>query len=235
MRYHRCQQPGHIARHCRAPAPIPARRRQPSVAASPAPEIEARDSVMPTAAVEPDERSNGVDRKGVLSLTNTSSDAAAVSQVSSSKPQGQRRRARRKTALPRSPDVVPHPEDAETGCVAIACRQPTSIVPQVEPVESHLRQSIVGGAQKGPVICDAPQQEPSPFVSALGVRKFVISPSRIIRNRRWYILPCRAIATEEQCVSTVDEAPLPQARCRPSIGHQPPGLVRLPVGSGPEF
>ena len=101
-RCHRCQQPGHIARYCRAPAPIPAGRRQPSVAANPAPEIDARDSAVPTAAVERDERSNGVDRKGVLSLTDTSSDAAAVSQASSSKHRGQRRRARRETVSPRS-------------------------------------------------------------------------------------------------------------------------------------
>ena len=33
-------------------------------------------------------------------------------------------------------------------------------------------------------------------------------------------MPCRMIATEEQCVTTVNEAPLPQARRRPSIGHQ---------------
>ena len=233
MRCHRCQQQGHIARHCRAPAPIPAGRRQPSVAASPAAEIDARDSAVPTAAVERDERSNGVDRNGILSLADTSSYAAVVNQAN--KPRGQRRRARRKSASPRSHDVVPHPEDAETGCEAIACRRPTNIVPQVEPVESYLGQSIVGGTQKAPVISDAPQQDPPPFVSAVGVRKFDISPPRIIRNRGWYIVPCIAVATEEQCVTTVDEAPLPQARRRPSIGHQPPRLVRRPVGSGPGF
>ena len=235
VRCHRCQQPGHIARHCRAPAPIPAGRRQPSVAANPAPEIDARDSAVPTAAVERDERSNEVDRKGVLSLTDTSSDAAAVSQVSSSKPRGQRRRARRKTGSPRSPDVVPYPEDAETGCVAIACRRSTNTGPLVEPVESRLGQSTASAVKKSSVIRDAPQQEPPPCVSAVGVRKFDISSPRIIRNRGWYIVPCRAIATEEQCVTTVGEAPLPQARRRPSIGHQPPRLVRRPVGSGPGF
>ena len=87
-RFYRCQQPGHIARHCRAPAPIPAGRRQPSVAANPAPEIDARASAMPTAAVERDERSNGVDRESVRSLTDTSSNAAAVSQVSPNKSRG---------------------------------------------------------------------------------------------------------------------------------------------------
>ena len=106
VRCHRCQQPGHIARHCRAPAPIPAGRRQPVVANS-APECDARNSAVPAAAVEPDKRSNGVDRKSVLSLTDTTSDAGAVSQASSSKPRGQRRRSRRKTASPRFPDVVP--------------------------------------------------------------------------------------------------------------------------------
>ena len=74
----RCQQPGHIARHCKAPATIPAGRRQPSVTASPAPKIDARNSAVPTAGVERQERSNGVDRKGVLSLTDSSSDAAGV-------------------------------------------------------------------------------------------------------------------------------------------------------------
>ena len=103
---HRCQQPGHIAGHCRAPAPIPAGRRQPVVANS-APECDARNSAVPAAAVEPDKRSNGVDRKSVLSLTDTASDAGAVSQASSSKPRGQRRRSRRKNASPRFPDVVP--------------------------------------------------------------------------------------------------------------------------------
>ena len=56
VRCHRCQQPGHIARRCRAPVPIPAGRRQPSVTASPAPEIDARDSAVPTVAVERDKR-----------------------------------------------------------------------------------------------------------------------------------------------------------------------------------
>ena len=145
LRCHRCQQPGHIARHCRAPAPIPAGRRQASVAANPAPEIDARDSAVPTAAVERDERPNEVDRESVRSLTDTSSNTAAVCQVSPNKPRGQRRRARRKNASPRSPDEVPDPE---TGCVAVSCRSPTNIVPREEHVESRLRQSIAGGAQK---------------------------------------------------------------------------------------
>ena len=101
LRCHRCQQPGHIARHCRAAPPIPAGRRQPSEAANPAPEIDARDSAVSTAAVERDERSNGVDRESVRSLTDTSSNMAAVSQVSPDKPRGRRRRARRKNASPR--------------------------------------------------------------------------------------------------------------------------------------
>ena len=123
LRCHRWQQPGHIARHCRAPAPIPAGRRQPSVAANSAPKIEARDSAVPTAAVERDERSNGVDRKGVLSLTNTSPYAAAVSQVCPNKPRGQHRRARRKNASPRPPPPPPDEiPDPEIGCVAVSCR-----------------------------------------------------------------------------------------------------------------
>ena len=145
LRCHRCQQPGHIARHCRAPAPIPAGRRQASVAANPAPEIDARDSAVPTAAVERDERPNEVDRESVRSLTDTSSNTAAVCQFSTNKSRGQRRRARRKNASPRSPDEVPDPE---TGCVAVSCRSPTNIVPREEHVESRLRQSIAGGAQK---------------------------------------------------------------------------------------
>ena len=86
LRCHRCLQPGHIARRCKAPEPIPVERLQPSVAANPAPEIDARDSAAPTAAVERDERSNGVDRESVRSLTDTSSNTAAVSQVSPNKP-----------------------------------------------------------------------------------------------------------------------------------------------------
>ena len=73
---------------------------------------------MPTAAVERDERSNGVDRESVRSLTDTSSNVAAVSQ-SSSKPRGQRRRARCETASPRSSDEIPDPEDPEAGCVRV--------------------------------------------------------------------------------------------------------------------
>ena len=231
VRCHRCQQPGHIARHCRAPAPIPAGRRQPSVAANPAPEIDARDSAVPTATVERDERSNEVNRESVRFLTDTSSNTAAVSQVFPNKSRGQRRRARRKTASPRSPDEL---LDPETGCVAVSCRSPTNIVPREEHVESRLRQAIAGGAQKASVIPDAPQYESPPCVSDGGVRKVDVSP-KIVRNPGWYIVPCRAIATEEQCVTTVDEAPLPRARCRPSLGHQPPRLVTRPVGSGPGF
>ena len=50
------------------------------------------------------------------------------------------------------------------------------------------------------------------------------------RDRRWYIEPCRAIATEKQFVTIVNEALLPQARRRPSIGHQPPRFARRPAG-----
>ena len=84
-------------------------------------------------------------------------------------------------------------------------------------MESRLRQSIAGGAQKAFAIPDAPQYDSPPCVSAGAVRKVDVSPA-IIRNRGWYIVPCRGVATEEQCVTTVDEAPLPQARRRPSLG-----------------
>ena len=97
----------------------------------------------------------------------------------------------------------------------------------MEPVGSCLGQSIARGVQKASAIRDAHKHESTPCVSAVGVRK--LTHPRIIRNRGWYIVPCRAIATEEQCVTTVDEAPLPQARRRPSIGHQPPRIVRRPV------
>ena len=86
LRCHRCQQPGHILRHYRTTSTLPAGRRQTSVVASSAPECYARDSAMPTAALELDKRSNGVDRKGVLSLTDTSSGAAVVSQASPASP-----------------------------------------------------------------------------------------------------------------------------------------------------
>ena len=187
LRCHRCQQPGHIARHCTAPALIPTGRRQPSVAANPAPEIDARDSAVPTAAVERDERSNEVDRESVRSLTDTSSNTAAVSQVSPNKSRGQRRRARRNNASPRPPDEMPDPE---TGCVAVSCHRPTNTVPQVEPAEPRLGQSVAGGVQKASATPVAPQHESTPCVSAVGVRKFDISPPRIIRNHGWYIVQC---------------------------------------------
>ena len=231
LRCHRCQQPGHIARSCGAPAPIPAGRRQPLVAANPAPGIDARDSVVPTAAVERDELSNGVDRESVRSLTDTSSNTAAMSQVFPSIPRGQRRRARRKNASQRPADEMPEPE---TGCVAFSSRRPTNTVPRVESVESCLGQSVAGGVQKASAIRDAPQHESPPCVSDGGVRKVDLSP-KIVRNLGWYIVPGRTIATEEQCVTNVDEAPLPRVRRRPSIGHQPPRFVRRPVASGPGF
>ena len=206
VRCHRCQQPGHIARRCRAPAPVPAGRRQPSVAANPAPEIDVRDSAVPTAAVKRTERSNGVVRESVRSLTDTSSNTAPVSQVFPNKPRGQRRRARRKNVSPRPPDVMPDPE---TGCVAVSCRRPTDTVPRVESMESCLGQSPARGVQKASAIRDAPQYESPPCVSDWGVREVDVSP-KILRNPGWYIVPCRAIATEEQCVTTVDAAPLPR-------------------------
>ena len=186
---------------------------------------------MPTAAVERDERSNEVDRESVRSLTDTRSNTAAVSQVSPNKPQCQRRRARRKTASPRPPDEM---LDPETGCVAVSCRRPTNTVPRAKPLESCLFQSTARGVQKASAIRDAPQHESPVCVSGGGVRKVDVSP-KIVRNIGWYIVPCRAIATEEQCVTNVDEAPLPQARRRPSLGHQLPRFVRRPVGSGPGF
>ena len=161
---------------------MPAGRCQSSVAANPAPEVDARDSAVHTAAVERDERSNGVDRESVRSLTDTCSNTATVSQVSPNKPRGQRRRARRKTASPRSPDEVPDPE---TGCVAVSCRSPTNIVPREEHVEPRLRQSIAGGAQKASAIPDAPQYGSTPCVSAGVVRRVDVSPT-ITRNRGWY-------------------------------------------------
>ena len=118
VRCHRCQHPGRIARHCRAPVPVPAGRRQTLVVAISVPEGDARDSRVPTVAVEPNKRS--------------SSGAAAVSQVSSDK----RRRARRKIASPRSPDEMPDPEDPEARRAAVSCRRQNNTVPRVEPVKS---------------------------------------------------------------------------------------------------
>ena len=182
VRCHRCQQPGHIARHCRVPAPVMAGGRQNSVVASSAPECDAGDSAVPTVAVELHKRSNGVDRKGVLSLTDTSSGTAAVSQVSSSKPRGQLRRERRKTVSPRSPIEMPALEDPETGCVTVSCRRPTNTVPRVVPVKSCLRQSIASSATR-----DASGHEPARCVSPGGVRKFGLSPPKFVRHRVRYI------------------------------------------------
>ena len=169
--------------------------------------------------------------ESVRSLIETSSNTAPVSQVSSNKPRGQRRRARRKNASPRPPDEMPDPE---TGCMAVSCRRPTNTAPRVELVESRVGQSIAGWTQKASALRDAPQHESPVCVSGGGVRKVDVSP-KIVRNLGWYIMPCSAIATEEQLVTTVDEAPLPQATRRPSLGHQPPIFVRRPVGSGPAF
>ena len=105
MRCHRCQHPGRIRSHCRAPVPVPTGRRQTLVVAIFFPEGDARDSTVPTVAVEPNKRS--------------SSGAAAVSQVSSDK----RRRARRKIDSPRSPDEMPDPEDPEARRAAVSCRR----------------------------------------------------------------------------------------------------------------
>ena len=230
VRCHRCQQPGHIARHCRAPAPIPAGRRQPSVAANSAPECDARNSAVPAATIEPDKRSNGVDRKSVLSLTDTISGAGAVSQASCNKPRGQRRRSRRKTASPRFPDVVPHPEDAETGCMAIAYRRPSNIVPQVEPAESHLGQSIASGTLKASAIRDASQQEAPRYLSTGGIRKFDLFPPKFVTHRMFYIYNTgRPVPPEEQSVTTVDEASLHQLHRRPPPCRQPQRAVCRPV------
>ena len=125
---------------------------------------------MPTAALELDKRFHGVDRKAVLSLTDTSSDAAAVGQASN-KPLGQRRRSRQKTASPPSSDEMPGPEDPETGCVTVSCRRPTITVPRVVPDKSCLRQSIAAST-----IRDASEHEPPRCVSSGGVRKFDLSP-----------------------------------------------------------
>ena len=218
-RCHRCQQPGHIARHCRAPAPIPAGRRQPSVAANPAPEIDARASAVPTAAVERDERSNGVD----------SSNVAAVSQ-SSSKPRGQRRRARRETASPRSSDEMPDPEDPEPGCVAVSCRGPTNTVPRVAPVELRLCQSIASGTLKASAIRDASQQEAPRCLSTGGIRKFDLFPPKFVTHRMFYIYNTgRPVPPEEQSVTTVDEASLHQLHRRPPPCRQPRRAVCRPV------
>ena len=156
MHCHRCQQPGHIVRHCRAPAPVRTGRHKPSVTASAAPDGDARASAVPTVAVEREKRSYGVDRKGVLSLTDTSSEALAVSQASSNKPRGQHRRARRKATSPRSHDEMPDLENPETGCTGVLCRRPTNTVTGVEPVESRPGQLIAGGIQKACAIRDAP-------------------------------------------------------------------------------
>ena len=228
-RCHRCQQPGHIARYCRAPAPIPVGRRQPSVAANPAPKIDARDSAVPTAEVERDERSNGVDRESARSLTDTSSNAAAVSQ-SSSKPRGQRRRARRETASLRSSDEIPDPEDPEAGCVAVSCRRPTNTVPRVAPVESRLCQSIASGTLKASAIRDASQQEAPRCLSTGGIRKFDLFPPKFVTHRMFYIYNTgRPVPPEEQSVTSVDEASLHQLHRRPPPCRQPQRAVCRPV------
>ena len=226
MGCHCCQQSGHIARHCRTPAPVPAGRCQTSVIASSALECDARDLAVPTAALELDKRSNRVDRKGVLSLTYTSSDAAAVSQVSSSKPQGQRRRSRQRTTSPQSADEMPDPEDPETGSVTVLCHRPTNTVPRVVLVKSGLRQSIAASA-----IRDASGHEPPSCVSSRGVRNFDLSPPTFVRHHVCYIYNTgRPVPPEEQSVTKVDEAPLHQVHPRPWPCRQLQRAVCRPVG-----
>ena len=145
-----------------------------------------------------------------------------MSQASCSKPRGQRKRSRRKTASPRFPDVVPHPEDAETGCVAIAYRRPTNIVPEVEPAESHLGQSIVGETLKASAIRDASQQEAPRYLSTGGIRKFDLFPPKFVTHRMFYIYNNgRPVPPKEQSVTTVDEASLHQLHRRPPPCRQP--------------
>ena len=85
-------------------------------------------------------------------------------------------------------------------------------------MESRLGQSIARGIEKISAIPEGPHESPL-CVSAGGVRKVGVS-LRIIKNRGWYIVPCRAVVTEKQVATTVDEAPLPQVPRRASVGHQ---------------
>ena len=146
--------------YCKAlqgPEPRPATKKQPSTAPSSA------GSALSNAKRGSMGRSQ---QKGVLSLTDTSSDAAAVSQASFYKPRGLRRRSTQTTASPRPFDEMPYLEDPETGCVTVSCR-PTNTVPPVVPVKSCFRQSIAASA-----IRDASEHEPPRCVSSGGVRKF---------------------------------------------------------------
>ena len=95
--------------YCKAlqgPEPRPATKKQPSTAPSSA------GSALSNAKRGSMGRSQ---QKGVLSLTDTSSDAAAVSQASFYKPRGLRQRSTQTTASPRPSDEMPHLEDPETG------------------------------------------------------------------------------------------------------------------------
>ena len=161
-----------------------------------------------------------MDREGALSLTDTSSDTAAVSQVSSNKSRGKHRRARRKIASPRFPDEMSDPEAPRRATVS--CRRPTNAVPRVVSV----RQSIVASA-----ICDASEHEPASCVSSRGVKKFNLSPPTVVRHRVCYIYTGCPVPPEEQSVTTVDEASLHQVHGIPSPCDQPQRAVYRPVGS----
>ena len=205
-RCHCCQQLGHIARYCRAPEPRPATKKQPSTAPSSA------GSALSNAKRWSMGRSQ---QKGFLSLTDTSSDAAAVSQASFNKPQGQRRLSRQKTVSPRSSDEMPDPEDPEKSCVTVSCR-PTNTVPRVVSVKSCLRQSIAASA-----IRDASEHEPR-CLSSGGVRKFDLSPPKFVRHRVCYTYTTgRPVPPEEKSVTTIDEESLHQVHRRPSPCRQP--------------
>ena len=150
-------------------------------------------------------------------------------QVSPNKSRGQRRRARRKTASPRSPDEKPDPEDPEAGCVAVSCRRPTNTVPRVAPVESRLCQTIASGTLKE-AFSDASQKEAPGCLSTGGIGRFDLSPPKFVTHRMFYIYNTgRPVPPEEQSVTTVDEASLHQLHRRPPPCRQPQRAVCQPV------
>ena len=81
-------------------------------------------------------------------------------------------------------------------------------------------------------VVSVPREEPGPFViqrdgetprcvSAGEIRKFNTPPPQVVRNRGWCVVvpgrpPSASVATDEQSLVTVDEAPQPRSR-RPSL------------------
>ena len=114
LRCHRCQQPGHIARHCRAPEPRPATKKQPSAG-----------STINNAKRGSMGRSQ---QRGVKGLTNARSvvHPESESQFLRQKQGRLAKRGLKTTAVTPSPLKMPDSQDPEVHKKAAGCARPTT-------------------------------------------------------------------------------------------------------------